>query len=129
MTKDSCKPHGELSIRTIAMPADTNHNGDIFGGWLLCQMDLAGYRVACKRSLSRVTTVAIDGLSFQHPVAVGDAVCCYCDITKIGRTSIQIHIESWALSLQHGDKKHKVTEGIFTYVAIDDNGKPHPVDS
>ena len=123
------KPRGELSIRTIAMPADTNHNGDIFGGWLLCQMDLAGYRIACKQAHSRITTVAIDSLSFRCPVSVGDSVCCYCEIIDIGRTSLKIRIETWALSLENDDHRRKVTEGIFTYVAIDEYGKPQPVNS
>ena len=127
MTENN-EPQGELSIRTIAMPADTNHNGDIFGGWLLCQMDLAGYRIACKRACSRITTVAIDGLSFRCPVAVGDSVCCYCEIIDIGLTSLKIRIETWALSLENQDQRRKVTEGVFTYVAIDEHGKPQPIE-
>lgn len=114
------------ALRTIAMPADTNANGDIFGGWLLSQMDLAGSVIAHKKSGTRVATIAIDGMSFKQPVSVGDEVSCYARVDKIGRTSITIHVESWARP-RLGAKAHKVTEGKFTYVAIDDNRKPIPV--
>ncbi len=114
------------SLRTIAMPADTNANGDIFGGWLLSQMDLAGSIIASKTSKTRVATVGIEAMSFHKPVLVGDEVSCYCKVERIGRTSIAVHIESWARA-RLGDHAHKVTEGTFTYVAIDDNHRPTPV--
>jgi acyl-CoA thioesterase YciA len=117
---------GELVIRTMAMPRDTNPNGDIFGGWLLSQMDLGGGIAAKKLANSRICTVAIDKMHFIRPVQVGDTVCCYADILKVGRTSIKIKITAWVLPA-NADVKEKVTEGIFTYVAIDEAGKPQPV--
>lgn len=119
-------PEGELVIRTIAMPADTNANGDIFGGWLVSQMDLGGAVLARTFSRSRVVTVAIDAMTFTAPVNVGDTVTCYASLLKIGRTSIRIKVDVWA---QHEPERHRqrVTEGTFTYVAIDAKGKPHPV--
>lgn len=119
-------PHGELVIRTIAMPASTNSNGDVFGGWLLSQMDLGGAIYARNLSRSRVTTVAIDAMTFITPVYVGDIVSCHASLTKIGRTSMRIDVEAWAQRAKGGELV-RVTEGVFTYVAIDDNGRPHPV--
>lgn len=119
-------PKGELSIRIVAMPADTNGNGDIFGGWLVSNMDLAGGCESIRLANCRVVTVAIDALSFYKPVSVGDLVCCYADLMKIGRTSMKYNIQVWTLSLNHQDLL-KVAEGAFTYVAIDENGKPQPV--
>ncbi len=121
------EPIGDLCIRTIAMPADTNINGDIFGGWILSQMDMAGSRIAHKRAMSRTVTAAIDGMSFFCPVKVGDYLCCYCELIKVGRTSMQIHVEAWALN-QFETERKLVTEGVFTYVAIDDRGRPRPVE-
>ncbi len=114
------------ALRTIAMPENTNANGDIFGGWLLSQMDLAGSVVATKKARTKVATVAVEGMSFQRPVLVGDEVSCYARIDKIGRTSITVHIESWARG-RFTDAAHKVTEGKFTYVALGDDRKPVPV--
>ena len=114
------------ALRTIAMPAHTNANGDIFGGWLLSQMDLAGSVVATKKARTRIATVGIEAMSFQKPVFVGDEISCYAKIDRIGRTSITIHVESWARP-RLGENARKVTEGKFTYVAIDENGKPVPV--
>jgi acyl-CoA thioesterase YciA len=119
-------PQGELVIRTIAMPADTNANGDIFGGWLLSQMDLGGAIYARNLSRSRVTTVAIDAMTFITPVYVGDIVSCHASLTKVGRTSMRIAVEAWAQRTKGGELV-RVTEGTFTYVAIDDNGRPWPV--
>lgn len=119
-------PSGELVIRTLAMPADANGNGDIFGGWLVSQMDLGGAILARNTARSRVTTVAIDGMSFLHPVAVGDTVSCHARILGIGRTSLKIDVEAWVQRFTDGAQL-RVTEGVFTYVAIDDAGKPHPV--
>ena len=119
-------PKGELVIRTIAMPADTNSNGDIFGGWLLSQMDLGGAILARNLAHSRVATVAIDAMSFLYPVYVGDIVSCHASHRKTGRTSMQIEVEAWAQ--RHDDGNHvRVTHGTFTYVALDDSGRPHPV--
>ena len=119
-------PQGELVIRTIAMPADTNANGDIFGGWLLSQMDLGGAIYARNLSRSRVTTVAIDAMTFITPVYVGDIVSCHATLIKVGRTSMRIAVEAWAQRTKGGELV-RVTEGVFTYVAIDDHGKPWPV--
>ena len=119
-------PKGELVIRTIAMPADTNSNGDIFGGWLLSQMDLGGAILARNLSHSRVATVAIDAMSFLHPVYVGDIVSCHAAHLKTGRTSLRIEVEVWAQ--RHDSGKHvRVTCGTFTYVALDDHGHSQPV--
>lgn len=114
------------SLRTVAMPGDTNANGDMFGGWLLSQMDLAGSVVAIQKSKARVATVGVEAMSFKKPVLVGDEVSCYCKVDRIGRTSITIHIESWARP-RLSDIAHKVTEGKFTYVALGDNGTPVPI--
>lgn len=120
-------PRGELATRTLAMPADTNPAGDIFGGWLLAQMDIAGGILANRRARGRTATVAIDAMKFYLPVFVGDILCCYSDITRIGRTSITVQIEAWA-ERRNSTARVKVTEGLFTYVAIDDNRQPRPVD-
>lgn len=119
-------PTGEIVIRTIAMPADTNANGDIFGGWLVSQLDLGGAILARNTARSRVVTVAINAMSFVAPVRVGDVVTCYAKLLGIGRSSLQIHVEAWVEHYAHSDAR-RVTEGTFTYVAIDDDGKPHAV--
>ena len=119
-------PRGELSIRTLAIPADANPSGDIFGGWLVSQMDIAASMAASQRSHGRVATVAIDAMSFKLPVFVGDIVCVYTEIVRIGRTSMTIHVEAWALRGRIG-KRVKVTEGQFTFVAIDETRKPQPI--
>ena len=115
-------PTCELAIRTIAMPADTNPHGDIFGGWLLCQMDLAGATVATRKAGGRVVTIAITAMTFHRPVLVGDEVTCY-GVQKIGHTSITVKIESWARR-RVGGPAIKVTEGVFTYVRVGDDGHP-----
>jgi acyl-CoA thioesterase YciA len=117
------EPQSDPAIRTIAMPADTNPHGDIFGGWLLCQMDLAGSTVATRRAGGRVVTVAITAMAFHRPVLVGDEVTCFCNIETIGNTSIAIKIESWARR-GTGDTPIKVTEGLFTYVHVGADGRP-----
>ncbi|MDR3493417.1 MAG: acyl-CoA thioesterase [Ancalomicrobiaceae bacterium] len=119
-------PHGELTVRTLAMPADTNANGDIFGGWVLAQMDLAGGIRGYELAQGRVVTVAIDAMTFLRPVKVGDVLCVYTDVEKIGRTSFRLHIEAWARRFM-SIAREKVTEATFTFVAIDDNGRPRPV--
>lgn len=117
------RPHpiGELSIQTVAMPKDTNANGDIFGGWLLSQMDTAGAIAAAKVAEGRVATVAIDSMSFLVPVKVGNVVSCYTNISQIGRSSIQVEVEVWMTHLWD-ETLTKVTEGSFVFVAIDNNG-------
>ncbi len=117
---------GEPALRAIAMPGEANPNGDIFGGWMLAQMDLAGGSVASQRAQGRVATVAITGMTFHRPVFIGDEVSCYATVTRVGRTSITIQIETWVrrhLSIE----RVKVTEGIFTYVAIGSDRRPRPV--
>lgn len=126
MSDSPTAPAGELVIRTLAMPSDANGNGDIFGGWLLAQMDLGGAILARRTARSRVTTVAIDGMSFLNPVAVGDTVSCYARMLTIGRTSMKIDIDVWVEHYRTGAQV-RVTEGVFTYVAIDENNRPHPV--
>lgn len=120
------EPRGELSIRTLAMPADTNQNGDIFGGWLLGQMDLAGGIFASKLAKSRSVTVAIEAMTFRKPVYVGDVVSVYGTLVRIGRTSITVHVEAW-VQRRNESRNILVTDGNFTYVAIDDNGHPQPI--
>lgn len=126
MTSNSGQPRGDLATRTLAMPADANPNGDIFGGWVLAQMDIAGGITAGQRARGRVATVAVDAMVFHRPVYVGDVLCTYADIIRVGRTSIAIHVEAWALRSRQGERV-KVTQGTFTLVAIDDNGRPRPV--
>jgi acyl-CoA thioesterase YciA len=121
------EPKGELAIRTWAMPADTNPAGDIFGGWLISQMDIAGGITAGVRAHGRVATVAVTGFTFHKPVKVGDVVCCYADIQKVGTTSITIGIEAWVLRRDEPEDRFKATEGVFTFVALDGDGKPRPV--
>ena len=116
-------PSGELAIRTLAMPNNTNPNGDIFGGWLVSQMDLAGLSVAARRCNSRVTTVAIDKMVFIAPVHVGDFICCYAELLRIGNTSMTVKIEVWAIGIDEKNRR-QVTEGIFTYVSINEQGRP-----
>ena len=115
-------PRGEMAIRTLAMPRDTNPSGDIFGGWVMSQMDVAGGVTAGARAKGRVATVAVQGMVFHRPVHVGDVVCCYADIQEVGRTSITILVEAWVLRDRHAADRLKVTEGVFTYVALDADG-------
>jgi len=123
---DIDQPKGELVIQTIAMPKDTNRDGDIFGGWLISQMDLGSAILAAKVAKARVVTVAIEGMSFLHPVRVGDTVACYAWVEKIGRTSMKIQVDVWVTRYMTGDQL-RVTHGVFTYVAVDNEGKPVPV--
>lgn len=125
--RETQQPTGELAIRTLAMPSDTNVNGDIFGGWVISYMDLAGLSIARKHCKCRVTTVAIDKMVFLSPVHVGDFICCYGKLLKIGRTSMTIRIQTYVTD-EIADSQRCVTEGIFTYVAIDAAGKPIPVE-
>jgi acyl-CoA thioesterase YciA len=122
----SDQSRGELVIQTLAMPRDTNRNGDIFGGWLVSQMDLGGAILAAKVAKARVTTVAMEGMSFLHPVRVGDTVACYARVERIGRTSVTIPMEAWAHRFMTGEEI-RVTRGVFVYVAVDEAGKPIPI--
>lgn len=120
------KPQGELTIQTLAMPTFTNPNGDIFGGWLVSQMDLAAGVLAKKLSKGRAVTVAIHSMAFLRPVHIGDLVSCHVELVKLGSTSMTIAVEVWTETLATG-KKDKVTEGTFVFVAIDEQGKPRQV--
>tara|TARA_B100000029_G_scaffold280841_1_gene274960 strand:- start:3412 stop:3987 length:576 start_codon:yes stop_codon:yes gene_type:complete len=116
------------AIRTVPMPSDANSNGDIFGGWVLSQMDIAGGTIAARRSKGRVATVAIDAMTFKRPIAVGDIVSIYGEVTRMGRTSITVHLET-IVRRRVVAEEISVTEGTFVYVAIDDSGQPRPVDA
>jgi len=120
------EPNGDLCIRTLAMPADTNQNGDIFGGWLLSQMDLGGGVFASKTAKSRTVTVAIEAMNFRKPVFVGDLVSVHASLVRVGKTSITVHLEAW---VQRRKETHSilVTDGNFTYVSIDDQGHPQAI--
>jgi acyl-CoA thioesterase YciA len=128
MTENTVPPDVEPAIRMIAMPADTNSSGDIFGGWLMSMMDLAGSNVAYERAGGRVATVAVNEIEFHSPVQVGDLVSCYAVVTRTGRTSLTTKVEVWVRG-RSGGEAIKVTEGEFTFVAIDDNRVPRPLPS
>lgn len=121
------EPHGTLTIRTLAMPADTNPAGDIFGGWGMSQMDIAGAIAAVDVARGRVATVAVEAMSFIAPVKVGDILCVYTDLDRIGTTSITILVEAWARRRGMPDRV-KVTQGRFVYVALDDAGRKRPIE-
>lgn len=126
MSDEFPEPPGGAHLRTVAMPRDANASGDIFGGWTLSQMDLAGATFAVAHSGTRVVTVRIDAVEFLKPVSVGDDVSVFCRLEREGKTSIAVGIEVWARTRSNQDP-HKVTEGIFTYVAVGEDGKPVPV--
>ncbi|TBW37643.1 acyl-CoA thioesterase [Siculibacillus lacustris] len=120
------EPRGELTVRVIAMPADTNANGDIFGGWVLSQMDSAGGIAGVERAKGRVVTVKVDAMTFHRPVKIGDVLCVYTEVESVGRTSMKIHIEAWSKRfLTH--VREKVTDATFIFVAIDDAGRPRVI--
>lgn len=119
-------PAQEPVIRTIAMPADTNPSGDIFGGWLMAQMDLAAGNLAGRIGKGRAATIAVDGMTFHKPVKVGDEVSLYADLVATGRTSMRIHVEAWRRP-RYGTDCTKVTDAIFTFVAIDAEGRSRPI--
>jgi acyl-CoA thioesterase YciA len=122
------QPKGRLVGRVIAMPADTNPEGDIFGGWLLAQMDLAGATPAFELAQGRCVTIAVDAMVFHQPVAVGDEVSLHAAVVKAGRTSIRVHVEAWKRSRNAAHAEAvRVTEGVFTYVAIDQDRRPRPL--
>ncbi len=127
MADDEQIPTGELQIRIMAMPENTNANGYIFGGWVLSIMDLAGASIAQKKAQSRVVTVAVESMSFISPVQVGDFVCCYGELLRVGTKSMRVHIETWVVNQRTGDRK-QVTEGVYTYVAVDEHGESMPVE-
>lgn len=119
-------PQGDLALQTVAMPKDTNANGDIFGGWLLSQMDMAGAITAGEVAGGRVATVAIEGMALLTPVHVGAVVTCYCDVLEVGRSSVRIVVEVW-INSKHDGEPIKVTEGEFVFVAIDENGRTRAI--
>jgi len=122
MDKDHSEPQGDMILRTLAMPADTNPNGDIFGGWVMAQMDIAGGILSKEVALGRTVTVAVEAMKFIKPVHVGDVVCCYGQVDAIGNTSVALKLEVWVKPVlpRGGEERFKVTEGRFIYVAIDD---------
>ena len=127
-TNEAQLPRGDLTVRTIAMPADTNANGDIFGGWVMSQMDQAGGIAAVERSKGRAVTVAVEAMTFIRPVRVGDVLCVYTRIGHVGRTSMRIEVQAWARRFRT-QTREQVTEATFTFVAIDDEGRPRPIET
>lgn len=126
MIDDQTEPQGALTIRTLAMPADTNPAGDIFGGWVMSQMDIAGAIAAVERVQGRVVTVAVEAMTFIAPVKVGDILCVYTEIERIGTTSITVNVEAWARRNRIADRV-KVTDGRFVYVALGEDGQKRVV--
>jgi len=126
--RNSTQPKGELASRTLAMPADSNPKGDIFGGWIMSLMDSAGKMSATPHSGGRVVTVAVSNITFLQPVHVGDTVCCYTDVKRIGRTSITLDVEVWVLRQGQGERV-KVTDAEFTFVAVHEDGRPRELAS
>lgn len=122
-------PLGNLLLRTMTLPRDANPAGDIFGGWIMSQLDIAGAVLAREISHGRVVTVAVDAMSFLKPVEVGDVVCCYGHCIRVGRTSLKIKLELWVKKIYEHEETERdlVTEACFTYVAVDDNGRPRPL--
>jgi len=123
---DEPMPQGELTLQTLTMPADTNPNGDIFGGWLMAQMDLAGAIKARTIALGRVTTVATGRMAFLRPVPVGATISCYTEVVDVGRSSIKVLVDVW-LRLAESNERYKVTDGVFVFVAINDQGNTRQV--
>lgn len=126
MDTSATEPRGALTIRTLAMPADTNPAGDIFGGWVMSQMDIAGAIAAVERARGRVVTVAVEGMTFIAPVKVGDVLCVYTSVERVGTTSITIALEAW-VRRNRLDDRQKVTEARFVYVALDESGQKRPL--
>jgi len=122
----NAEPRGVLTVRVSAMPADTNANGDIFGGWVLSRMDQAGGIAAVERAQGRVVTIALDAMTFIRPVKVGDVLEVYTEVESIGRTSMKVHVEAWARRFRTSGHE-KVTDATFTFVAIGDDGRPRPI--
>lgn len=126
MLNDNDEPQGALTIRTLAMPSDTNPAGDIFGGWVMSQMDIAGSICAVERVQGRVATIAVEAMTFIAPVKVGDVLCVYTDIERVGTTSITISVEAW-VRRRMLDHRVKVTDGRFVYVSLGEDGKKCPI--
>jgi acyl-CoA thioesterase YciA len=126
--RTSTQPKGELASRTLAMPADSNPKGDIFGGWIMSLMDSAGKMSATPHAGGRVVTVAVSNITFLQPVHVGDTVCCYTDVKRFGRTSITLDVEVWVLRQGQGERV-KVTDAEFTFVAVHEDGRPRELAS
>lgn len=120
------KPTGDLTLRTLAMPADANAAGDIFGGWVMAQMDLSCGIRAAERARGRVVTAAVKEMAFEMPVKIGDTLCIYTDVVKVGRTSMTLKVEAWAQRYL-SDRMDKVTDALFVMVALDETGHPKPV--
>ncbi len=131
MSQEVSSPKGQLLLRTLAMPADTNANGDIFGGWIMSQLDLAGGILAKEISSGRIVTVSVSSITFKKPVKVGDVVCCYGECTKIGRTSMSINLEVWVkpIKVDGIGERFQVCEATFNYVAIDSDGRPRAINT
>lgn len=127
MPDTDSEPGRELTYRVVAMPADTNAYGDIFGGWLMSQVDIAGSILAIRRAAGRVATVAVKEFRFLAPVAVGDLVSCYAELRDIGRTSISVHVEAEACRQLDAHTEHRVAEATLVYVALDSDLRPRPV--
>ena len=127
--KEGRQSKGVLLLRTLAMPSDTNANGDIFGGWIMSQMDMGGAILAKEIAHGRVVTVAVESMNFIKPISVGDVVCCYGQCLKVGRSSIKIKVEVWVkkVSSEPIGQRYKATEALFIYVAVDNQGKPRPL--
>jgi len=120
------QPEGEPAVRVIAMPADTNMYGDIFGGWLMSHMDNAAGSVAARYAQSRAVTIAVDGMAFIRPVHVGDEVSVYAKLVHVGRTSMKLAVEAWRRT-RHEDRSYRVTKAVFTFVAVGDDRRPRPI--
>ena len=127
--KASRQPDGVLVLRTLAMPRDSNPNGDIFGGWIMSQMDIGGGLIGKEVSRGRVVTVTVDKMTFMRPVLVGDTICVYANVLRIGNSSMDVKLEVWAKDLmeEFEEMRHIVTEGVFRFVAIDEQGRPRPI--
>jgi len=129
MDEKTINSHNEPVLRLVPMPADTNASGDIFGGWIMSQVDIAGSIAAIRRANGRVATIAVKEFQFHYPVFVGDLVSCYAEVTKVGRTSITVFIEVFAERRRQVEERIRVTEATVVYVAIDDDRKPRAVDA
>jgi acyl-CoA thioesterase YciA len=133
LTETIEQPEGELLLRTSPMPSDTNANGDIFGGWIMSQMDIAGGMMAIEITCGRAVTVAVDAMKFIRPIRMGDVVCCYGKLERVGKTSVTIRLEVWAkpgfleTSLARDRERFKVTEAAYTYVAVDHEGRKRQI--
>jgi acyl-CoA thioesterase YciA len=125
---DPALPSGEPAIRVVAMPADTNPYGDIFGGWLMSIMDRAAGTVAARYSKGRAVTIAVDGMTFHKPVKIGDVVSVYADVIHVGRTSMKIDVSAWR-RIRAGEEIDRVTHAVFTFVAIGDDGRPRVIET